>query len=313
RVRSTAPPAAFRLGRRGDDLVRILGDDGGDIDFGRRRRDRFGQDDGFLGQNLLDRLLDAGGHGGRDVQLGRDRDRLLGLCGSLSLGSDRLGGGGFGLLLGGDLVQLLGDGRGDLAAHAATLGRLDGLQHRDGLGRRFGRTVRRFFVDHHGDGRVGRADRRQAFVDGAILDLGLMRHLAPAATTTATTARAAVAAFALGRLFGVNIARLVAALGVILGDAFGAHRRRVDRVEPDIGVLQRRRTAAHPGEDVALAFLANPATAAAAPATATAAPVVIVVCDDGFGFILPTSAATATAATAATAVIVLFLTSAAFV
>src|SRR5690606_25349274 len=160
-----------------------------------------------------------------------------------------------------------------LAAHAATLGRFNGFQHRGGLGGSLGRC---FVFDHHGDGRVGRADRRQAFVDRAILDLGVVRHLASVATTAATTARAAVAAFALGRLFGVNIARLVIALGVILGDAFGADGRRVDRVEPDIGVLQRRRAAAHPGEDVAFAFLADPATAAAAPATATAAPVVIV-------------------------------------
>src|SRR5690606_18546984 len=115
-------------------------------------------------------------------------------------------------------------------------------------------------------------DRRQAFVDRTVLDLGLMRLLALAATAspTATTARAAAAAFVRhGDLVEADVlSRLVLDT---LGRALGPGSDGVDRVEPDVGILQRRRAAAHPGVDVAFAFLAHAATAATPPTAASAA------------------------------------------
>src|SRR5690606_19253685 len=151
---------------------------------------------------------------------------------------------------------------------------------------------------------------RQPLVDRAVLDLGLVGQFALTATpaATATTARAAVAAFfGNGDLIQADVlSRLLAGgLGPALVLAFGAGRGRVDGIEPDVRVLQRRRAAAHPGVDVAFAFLAHPATAATAPAAAAAPAVVVIVGSGGFGLLVTTSAATATA-TSAAAVVILF-------
>ena len=124
----------------------------------------------------------------------------------------------------------------------------------------------------------------------------------------ATTARAAVAAFfRSGDLVQADVLSRILAGGLrpALVLAFGARGDRVDRVEPDVRILQRRRAAAHPGVDVAFAFLAHPATAATAPAAAAAPAVVVIVGSGGFGFFVTATAATATAASAA-AVVVLF-------
>src|SRR5690606_21522916 len=151
--------------------------------------------------------------------------------------------------------------------------------------------------------RVGRADGRQPLVNRAVLDLGFVGHFALTATpaATATTARTAVAAlFGSGDLIQADVlSRLLAGgLGPALVLAFGAGRGRVDRIEPDVRVLQRRRAAAHPGIDVAFAFLAHPATAATTPAAASATAVVLVVFM-GAGGVAVVLATAATAATAA--------------
>src|SRR5690606_9360699 len=252
-----------------------------------------------LFEGFLDGLFDAGGHGGRHIQFSNDRQ----FSHHWLFGGDRLG---FDLGRGG-FRRLFHGGGVDLAAHAAALGRFGLFDGRSGFG---GRRLGRFAFDHHGDRRIGRADGRQPLVDRAVLDLGLVGQFALTATpaATATTARAAVAAvFGSGDLIQADVlSRLLAGgLGPALVLAFGAGRGRVDGIEPDVRVLQRRRAAAHPGVDVAFAFLAHPATAATAPAAAAAPAVVVIVGSGGFGLLVTTSAATATA-TSAAAVVILF-------
>src|SRR5690606_35989675 len=120
--------------------------------------------------------------------------------------------------------------------------------------------------------------------------------LAATPAATATAARTAAAAFVLGRLLDAGRVAVVVT-GVVLV-AVSARRRGVDRVEPDVRVLKRRRAAAHPGEDVAFAFLAHAATAATASAAASATAVVFFVIlaagGRGLGLVLA-AAATATA------------------
>ncbi|WP_235562533.1 hypothetical protein [Brevundimonas sp. Root1423] len=130
---------------------------------------------------------------------------------------------------------------------------------------------------------------------------------AAASTTTARAGSAFAADLALGP-FADDFIDIAGRRGVGLRARLGALG--VDGIEPDVGILERRRPAAHPVEPVALAaFFTHPASAAAsATATTTAFAVVVIlasgggsscgVVSRGFGAVA-TSAATTTA-TAAT-------------
>jgi hypothetical protein len=184
---------------------------------------------------------------------------------------------------------------------------------------RFGGGLRRLGLndigaglDDNGHRRQGRTVGRHAFVGGAVLDLDLVADGVAAPTPAATTATPRTAAFLAGAVgrYGVQTFDLgqrdlrtlcaIRTFGARLGPSG------VQRVEPDIGIVQRRRAPANPGVDVALAILADAATAAATTATAAAVFVFLIVRGvvgadriDGLdvgGFFVATTAATATVA-----------------